>query len=456
MDMLNGPMMKNILLFALPIAAGGILQQLFTSADMAVIFWFEGTTAQAAVSSNGALVNLLINLFSGMSVGATVVVAELIGKNTKDDVHSVVFTSVVIAAVCGVILLGVGMGVASPLLELMDVPPEVLPLASEYLRIYFLGMPFLMVYNFGAAILRSVGDTVRPLIILLATGVLNLGLNVLTVAGMGMSVAGVALATVVANIASAAMVLWFLMRNDVLRMRKGSAVRAKYIKRIVRIGLPAGLQGAVFAFSNMFVQTAVNGFGDGAMAGNGNAVNFEMIVYFFVSGFAAAATTFYGQNFAAGKFDRCKTAYRLNLIFALIASAVLSAVLVAGGELFIRIYTTDPEAIDYALVRMRFATLGVIIPCFYEIPGAALRGMGRSMLPAVFTILGTCVFRIIWIYTVFVAVHEYWVLVSVYPLSWALIAVAMLISYYIISKRALSDGAAQTAAKRQTVEEERA
>ena len=205
MDMLHGPMLKNILLFALPLAASGIIQQLFTSADMAVIYFFDGTDAQAAVSSNGALVNLLINLFAGISVGVTVVIAELIGKRDTDDVHSVVFTALIVATVSGLLLLGVGIGVAEPVLEVMDVPSDVLPLAVKYLRIYFIGMPFLMVYDFGAAMLRSMGDTVRPLIVLFASGVLNIALNLLFVGAFGMGVAGVAVATVFANVMCAAM-----------------------------------------------------------------------------------------------------------------------------------------------------------------------------------------------------------------------------------------------------------
>lgn len=436
MDMLHGPMLKNILIFALPLALCGILQQLFTSADMAVIYWFEGSVAQSAVNSNGALVNLLINLFSGMSVGVTVVVAEYVGKKQTDDLHSVVLTSLIIAVVSGFVLLGLGIGVSAPLLKLMDTPPETLPLATEYLRVYFIGMPFLMIYNFGAAVLRGVGDTKKALLILLVTGVLNIGLNVLFVAAFKMSVAGVALATVICNIASAALVMWFIMRDGLFKIRRGSCVRKQYVKRIMVIGLPAGLQGVVFSLANVLIQSAVNGFGSSAVAGNGDAVNFEYFGYFFVNGFASSTVTFFGQNYAAGKFDRCKKVFKINMLAALIVSTVLAAVFTLGAKGFIRIYTDDEVAIKFGVMRMLCVLTGSMLPCLYEIAGGALRGMGHSMLPAVFTIIGSCILRIIWIYTVYAAHKFYWLLMIIYPISWVVTGVALLISYYIICYKA--------------------
>ncbi|MCH5154980.1 MAG: MATE family efflux transporter [Clostridiales bacterium] len=436
MDMLNGPMLKNILIFALPLALCGILQQLFTSADMAVVFWFDGSVAQSAVNSNGALVNLLINLFSGMSVGVTVLIAAYVGKKQTDDLHSVVFTSLVIATVSGVILLGLGIGVSAPLLKAMNTPKDALPLATKYLRIYFIGMPFLMVYNFGAAVLRGVGDTKKALIILLVTGVLNVGLNVLFVAAFKMSVAGVALATVICNIASAALVMVFIMKDGLFKIRKSSRVKKDYILSIVKIGMPAGLQGVVFSVANVLIQSAVNGFGAQAVAGNGDAVNFEMYVYFFINGFAQATVTFFGQNYAAGKFDRCKQVFKINMLCSLVISGVLSALFVPLAKVFIRIYTNDGVAIKFAVMRMWCVLSGSLLSCLYEIPGGALRGMGHSMLPAVFTVIGSCVLRIIWIYTVFAAHKVFWLLIIIYPISWLVTGLAMIISYYIICVKA--------------------
>ncbi len=436
MDMLNGPMLKNILIFALPLALCGILQQLFTSADMAVVYWFEDSVAQSAVNSNGALVNLLINLFSGMSVGVTVVIAEYVGKKRTDDLHSVVLTSLVIAAVSGVLLLGLGIGVSAPLLKLMNTPPKTLPLATKYLRVYFIGMPFLMIYNFGAAVLRGVGDTKKALFILLVTGVGNIGLNVLFVAACKMSVVGVALATVLCNAASAVLVMVFIMKDGLFKIRRTSRIRKEYVKRIFVIGLPAGLQGVVFSIANVLIQSAVNAFGSSAVAGNGDAVNFEYYVYFFVNGFASSTVTFFGQNYSAGKLDRCKQVFKINMLASLIISTVLCVVFTLGADAFIRIYTNDKVAIEFAVVRMWCVLSGSMLPCLYEIAGGALRGMGHSMLPAVFTVIGSCIVRIVWIYTVYAAYAYYWLLMIIYPISWILTGAALIISYYIICYKA--------------------
>ncbi len=346
MDMLHGPILKKILLFSLPLALGGILQQLFNSADVAVIGWFEDSNAQAAVNSNGSLINLLINLFTGLSVGVTVVISEHIGRNEKEDIHSMVLTSAVIALASGVLLLVVGFAIAPAVLKAMDVPTQVLPLAVKYLQVYFIGMPFLMIYNFGSAILRSVGDTRRPLYSLIVAGIINIGLNLLFVAVFKLSVVGVAIATVVADAVSAVCVIVFIMKNETLRIRfKKSRIKAKYLKRIFAIGLPAGLQGIVFSLSNVCIQTAINGFGDKAMAGSGDALYFEYYVYYFVSAFAQAAVTFVSQNFAAGNYARCRKIFRVNMLAALVITTVLSLTFSLGGKLFIRIYTSDEEAI---------------------------------------------------------------------------------------------------------------
>lgn len=436
-DMLSGPMFKKILMFALPLALTGILQQLFNSADMAVVYWFEGSVAQSAVNSNGALVNLVINLFTGLSVGVTVVVAEYIGKNKTDDLHSVTFTAVVMAVVCGVVLLGVGIGVSEPLLKLMDTPQESLALATEYLRIYFVGVPFFMVYDFCAAILRGVGDTKKALFILIATGVLNVGLNLLFVGVAHMGVAGVATATVICNAVSAIVIFFLVMRDKTFRICKGkSRVRGVYVKRISAIGLPAGLQGVVFSLANVLIQSGINSFGAQAVAGSGDAVNFEYYVYYFVNGFAQTTVTFFGQNYAAGNYARCKKIFRINMLVGLIVSTVLCAVFTLGADVFIRIYTSDEVSIKYAVIRMQCVLSGSMIPCFYEIAGGALRGMGHSLLPAIFTVIGSCVLRIIWIYTLFDAYGYYWLLMTVYPVSWVITGLAMMISYYIICSKA--------------------
>lgn len=438
MDMLHGPLRKNILLFALPLAVSSILQQLFNSADVSVIGWFEDSKAQAAVNSNGAFINLLINLFTGLSVGVTVVITEHIGKGDTDDIHSIVFTALTVALISGVLLIVAGMAVAKPVLTLMDTPENVLPLAVQYLRIYFAGMPFVMLYNFGSAILRSVGDTRIPLYSLIVAGVLNVGLNFLFVAAFRMGVAGVAVATVISDAVSACIVVLFIMRDKMLRIRFGqSKIRRKYLGRIFAIGLPAGLQGVVFSLSNVFIQKVINGFGDKAMAGSGDALYFEYYVYYFVSAFAQTAVAFMGQNYSAGEYDRCQKIFRLTMVYSLAVSTVLSVVFTLGGRWFIRIYSTDEEVIGFALTRMRCALIGEMLPCFYEISGGALRGIGHSFLPALITVLGSCVLRIVYIYTLFPLVSDsFYMLMIIYPATWIITGVAMLVAYFVIAGRA--------------------
>lgn len=443
--MLHGPLLKKIMLFALPIALSGILQQLFNSADVAVIGMFESSNAQAAVNSNGALINLLINLFTGLSVGVTVVIAANVGRGETGDVHSIVFTAFIIALVSGVLLLGVGIGVSQPVLRLMDVPntetEPVLPLAVQYLRIYFAGMPFVMIYNFGSAILRSVGDTRRPLYVLIAAGVLNVGLNMLFVAVFKMSVAGVATATVISDAFSAVAVIIFIMKDKLLKIRFGqSKVRVTYLKSIFRIGLPAGVQGVVFSISNVIIQTAINGFGEKAMAGNGDALYFEYYVYFFVSAFAQAATTFSGQNYAAGEYARCKKIFRLCLLWSLLISTALSAIFTLGGRGFIRIYTSDPEVIKYAMLRFWCVLSGEMLPSVYEVAGGMLRGIGNSLLPAVITLVGSCGLRIVWVYTVYrMFTGNIVMLLLIYPITWVATGVAMLAAYLFIAGKKLKN-----------------
>lgn len=452
-DMLHGPLLKKLMLFALPIALSGILQQLFNSADVAVIGIFEDSVAQAAVNSNGALVNLLINLFTGLSVGVTVVIAANIGKGETGDVHSVVLTAFVIALVSGFLLLGLGIGVSEPLLRLMNVPntaeEPVLPLAVQYLRIYFAGMPFVMFYNFGSAILRSVGDTRRPLYVLIAAGVLNAGLNVLFVAAFKMSVSGVALATVISDAFSAVAVVIFIMKDKMLKVRFGqSKIKATYLKSIFRIGLPSGIQGVVFSLSNVCIQAAINGFGEKAMAGNGDALYFEYYVYFFVSAFGQAATTFAGQNYAAGEYARCKTIFRLCILWSFVIAGVLSAIFTLGGRLFIRIYTSDEEVIEYAMIRFWLVLSCEALPTFFETPGGALRGIGNSMLPAVITLIGSCGLRIVWVYTVCAAFpNNIWILLAIYPISWVVTSAAMLAAYFVIAGKKYKDKPAPTGAQ---------
>ncbi len=437
-DMLNGSLWDKILRFAIPLAASSILQQLFNSADVAVVGRFAGSEALAAVGGNSSVVTLLINLFIGVSVGANVVIANYIGQNRRDFVQDVVHTTVTMAILSGFILLGTGIFIARPLLQLMNTPSNVLDLAVLYLRIYFLGMPFMMIYNFGSSILRSVGDTKRPLLCLIVSGIINVCLNLFLVVGCHLDVAGVAIATVTANGVSAALVLYFLTHEEGmlhLDFRK-LTLKKTYLVQVVRIGVPAGVQGVVFSLSNVCIQSGINSFGSDAVAGSAAAVNFEFFVYFVTSAFSQAAVTFVSQNYGAQKFDRCRRVFRLSLAGAIVATGIMCAVFLLTRNVIIRIYTTDPDVIDFAMIRMTHVILFSWLPPTYEVTGSVLRGLGYSALPAALTVIGSCGLRILWIYTVFNWFNSFEMLVNVYPISWILTGGAVILAYFIVQRKA--------------------
>ncbi|MDO4556667.1 MAG: MATE family efflux transporter [Lachnospiraceae bacterium] len=438
-DMLNGPLLGKILLFALPVAASSILQQLFNSADVAVVGRFAGSQAMAAVGCNASVTSLLINLFVGLSVGANVVIANYVGQRSTDKVQDVVHTVMTMAILSGIFLLALGFLVARPILTLMNTPEDVIEQAVLYLRIYFLGMPFFMVYNFGSAVLRSIGDTRRPMYALLFSGIINVCLNLFFVILLKMGVAGVGTATAIANLISAGMVVWFLTKEEGiihldLRQLK---LKKEHVLRVIRIGAPAGLQGMVFSLSNVCIQSAINGFGSAAVAGSAAAVNFEYFTYFMTSSFAQAATTFTSQNFGAGQYKRCKKIAGVSIAGGLVATICMSLVFVLGRDLFLLFYTTDKSVMAYALVRVTHVEIMAFLPVFYEVGAGALRGIGYSMLPAIITLLGSCAFRFVWVYTVFKQIPTFDMLMNVYPVTWIITATAMMGAYFLIQKKVL-------------------
>lgn len=438
MDMLHGPLLKKIFFFALPIAASSILQQLFNSADVAVAGRFAESGALAAVGSNSVLVGLFVNLFVGLSVGANVIIAQYIGQKRTKDVGAVVHTAMLFSFICGMIMMVVGLVLSRSLLVLIDTPEDVLERAVLYLRIYCLGMPFIIPYNFGAAILRSIGDTKRPLYCLTASGILNVCLNLLLVIVFRLGVAGVAIATVISNIFSTVVVLYILCHeNEMIRLdRKKLRIHGDSLLRIIQIGAPAALQSAVFSISNICLQTAINAFGSSAVAGMTAALNFEYLGYFIVSAFAQTVVTFIGQNYGASQYERCKKILRLCMTAGVIATALLISVFIAGRNTLIRIYTVDPVEINYAMKRFLYVMPFLFLTSSYEITGSALRGMGKSVLPAFFTLLGTVVFRLFWVYVIFPLWNSFETLIIVYPVSWALTG-GMVGIYYISQKRKL-------------------
>ncbi len=436
-DMLHGPLLKKILLFALPLAATSLLQQLFNTADQAIVGRFAGSAALAAVGSNSSLITLMINLFVGISIGSNVVIARMIGEGRRKGIPGAVHTAMTLALICGAALLVIGNVFAKPILILMGAPEDVIDLASLYLRIYFLGMPFFMIYNFGASILRSVGDTRRPLYCLMFSGVVNVGLNLLFVIVFQMSVAGVALATLISNGISASMVLYFLTHeeSEIRLSLKNLRIDRPCMKQILRIGVPTGLQGVVFSISNIVIQSGINSFGSAVMAGFSAAVSFDIFSFFLINAFCQASVTFTSQNFGAGNIERCKKIFRICLSMGILSSAALVAVIMLGRNFFVGLYSTDELVISYAIYRMVRAFSVHYISGTFEITGSTMRGMGYSILPTVITLLGSCVFRLVWMFTVFRVHHTYAMLVYIYPISWAVTGAAMLIIYFLLRKR---------------------
>ncbi len=437
-DLLQGNLFTKILLFAIPLAISSMMQQLFNSADVAIVGKFAGREALAAVGSNSSVINMLINLFVGISVGVNVIVANYIGQRDKTGIRRTIHTSMLVSVVSGVLLMFVGLVLARPILEMMAAPEDVIDLACLYLRIYFIGVPFMMIYNFGAAVLRSMGDTKRPLYILLVSGMVNTVLNVLLVVGFHMSVAGVAIATVVSYIINAGAILYFMCHeSDPYRLD----IRRLYIskpelKKVLQIGLPAGLQATVFSVSNVFVQSAVNSYGSAAVAGSATAQNGESYTYLVMTAFVQAAVTFTGQNYGAGNIERCKKVFRLCMLLAFVCCGSLGCLLVYFRYGVISLFTSDPQVAYYASIRLCHVLLFQVLASSYEISGGCLRGLGYSLTPAVLTIFGTCVLRLLWVFTVDAHYHSFDILMTVYPLSWIVTGSAVLIAYAILSKRA--------------------
>ena len=348
-DMLNGPLFMKILIFALPLAASSLLQQLFNSVDVAVVGRFASSKALAAVGSNAPVISLLINLFVGISMGANVVLSNHLGQRDDEGVRRTVSTVSLVSVVSGVLLMLIGIGVSRPILELMDTPADVLDMAVLYLRLYFVGIPFFLIFNFGAAILRSVGDTRRPLYILVVAGVINTVLNLVLVICFGLGVEGVAIATAIANMVSAACIVVLLRREKGALQLQFNHMRiyGKELRRMLQIGVPAGLQGMVFSLSNVVVQSAINGYGSAAIAGSAAAVNFEYYCYYIIVACNGAAISFIGQNYGAGKYDRVRRIFRICMLMGLVGCFAANALFTWQNHFFLSFFTADPEVIHY-------------------------------------------------------------------------------------------------------------
>lgn len=436
--MLNGPLLGPIIKFALPLIATGFLQQSFNSADALVVGRYCPSSALAAVGSNGPVVNLIVTLFMGLGVGVNVVIASYIGRRDDAGVRKAVATTGIIALACGFILMLIGPFASRYLLEVLGTPEDVLDSAATYLKIFFLGMPFLMVYNFGAAILRSVGDTARPFFILIAGCATNILLDLYFVAYLNMGVAGAAIGTIIGIGVNAALISLILIREKTAIRVVPAKLKlyGRELRNIVKIGFPAGLQGLVFSLSNVFILSAINSFGSAASAGSAAALNYELYCYYIVVGFVQATVAFTSQNYAAGNFDRCKKVFSLNMILAGGVCCLMNVAVVWQKGFFIGLFTEDPAVIPYAYDRLTIVLLMQFIACSYEIGGGAMRAMGYSMLPTILTIFGTCIFRLLWVFMLPVVGGTFRTLMAIYPITWVITGVSVVSAYIVVRKKA--------------------
>lgn len=447
LDMLNGSIWNKLPVFALPIAATGILEQLFNASDIAIVGNFaqtDKTAAVAAVGANSPIIGLILNLFIGIALGANVVIANAIGRDDKQTVQKAVHTSMVVSVIGGVLVAIIGELIAEPLLTALNVPNDVLELALLYLRIYFLGMPVILLYNFEAAIFRSIGETKMPLIALTLSGILNVLLNLFFVIVLKMSVNGVATATVLANVVSAGILYVKLVKSDkYIKVEfKKLRIDGKVFAKIMQIGLPAGIQSAVFAVANIVIQGAINSLGTTVIAASSAAFNIEIIAYNVMNSFSQACTTFVGQNFGANKIDRCKKTLFLCLIEDAIASGTAIFIVLITGKFLLSIFNNNPEVIEIGYTRLVIIFIAYIFSMLYEVMSGYLRGFGFSLVPAILTTVGVCVLRIIWINTVFPANRTFVTIMTAYPVSLATTAVLIFIALIIYrpSKRFANKG----------------
>ncbi len=437
-DMTNGPLLGKIVRFAIPLALAGMLQLLFNAADIVVAGRFAGSQALAAVGSTGALNMLIVNLFMGLSVGVNVLVARFYGASSYKDLSETVHTAILTALACGVALVFIGIGLSRPLLTLMGTPADVIDQSVLYMRIVFAGMPALMLYNFGAAILRAVGDTQRPLYFLLMSGVINVLLNLFCVIVLHMGVAGVATATVVSQCISAVLVLMCLVRSNAPYRLDLKALRVYKNKllQMTKIGVPAGIQGAMFSLSNVVIQSNINSFGSIAMAGSTAAGNIEGFVFTAEDAFAQAALSFTGQNYGAKKFDRINKVLINCLLLVTALGAVLGSAAYFCGRPLLGIYSTDPEVIDFGLQRMMLVCLPHFICGCMGVCTGCMRGLGSSFAPMIITIFGTCALRVVWVYTIFTLNPTWQMLFLSYPISWLVTGLVQFIAFQHLKKKA--------------------
>lgn len=428
MDMINGSLGDKIIKYALPLAVTGVLQQLFNAADLAVVGQFSGKEAMAAVGGNAPVIGLLVNLFVGISLGSNVIIARSIGQGDRETITKTVHTSVVMALLGGALLTILGEFFAPGVVNMLDVPGEVYPMAVKYLRIYLAGMPVIMLYNFEAAIFRSCGDTRTPLAALVVSGVLNVILNLFFVLGLGMDVDGVATATVLSNLVSSVILFVALVRTkQAIRVEpKKLRVHGDVLGEMLKIGVPAGVQGMIFSFANIIIQSAVNSLGTTVMAASSAAYNLEVFAYYIMNSFGQACTTFVGQNYGAGKGERCRRVLKLCLLQSLLSTAAASGLILLFSRQLLGIFNTDPEVIAVGQIRLAYIFFAYLFSFAQEGLSGYLRGFGVSFIPAACAVVGICGVRLTWIFTVFRQSPSFPTIMQVYPISLGTTAVAIL------------------------------
>lgn len=437
MDMTRGPLLPQVLRFTIPLILSGMLQLLYNAADVVVVGRFASAQALAAVSSTGSMISLITNVFMGLSLGASVLVAQAYGSGDHKDIHDSVHTSITMALVCGVIVTILGLFVTRPLLQWMKTPDDVIELSTIYVKIYFGGSVFNMLYNFGAAVMRAVGDTRRPMYYLMLSGAVNVVLNLIFVIVFRMGVVGVALATVASQVLSSLLVVISLMRSHTairLDLRK-LRINPKKVLPQIRIGLPAGIQSATFAISNMILQSAVNTFGSIGMAGNGAAGNIEGFVYVATNSFYTACLTFTSQNVGAKKADRLGRIMITCALCEITAGLTLGLTMLMLGRPLLGIYSPDPEVIAMGMQRFYATAAPYFLLGLSEVFVGGLRGMGNSFGPMMISIAGICVLRLLWVYFIFPINPSIFLLYISYPISWGATALAQGIYYLIVRQK---------------------
>ena len=437
MDMTEGPLTTKIIKFTIPVMLSGILQLLFNTADVIVVGRFTGKTALAAVGSTGSLINLLVSLFIGLSIGTNVLVARYQGAKDDKSVSETVHTSIALGIVGGLILLIVGVVATRPLLEMMATPDDVIDQSTLYMRILFFGMPLNLILNFGAAILRAIGDTKRPLYYLTIAGVINLFLNIFLVTVFSLGVAGVAIATVISEGVSCVLILLCLKHETGAIRLYFNRIKINPSKcvDIMKIGLPAGLQGCIFSISNVLIQSSVNSFGSTVMAGNTAASNIEGFVYVSMNSLHQTCISFTSQNFGAGKIKRIKMVLINCLIIVAITGLVLGNSAYFFGKFLLSAYNNEAEVISYGLIRLSIISTMYFLCGLMDVMVGAMRGIGYSILPMIVSLVGACGLRIVWIYTVFVKFRTLDILFISYPVTWTITFLSHLVCYYIVTRK---------------------